>query len=84
MKHTPTPWIYLKDVNSPLYVIENGEIIVGRVDTKANAEFIVRAVNNHEALLKAAKLMLKLLESDGSTHYQWRNIIKEAEAKDGN
>lgn len=53
--HTPTPWEY-----------KDGSFLgVGNFfGSQENAEFIVRAVNSHYALLEAAKISLDYLESD--------------------
>lgn len=50
-RHTPVPWT-------------KGETVISKgIETaKANAAFIVRAVNNHEALLEAVKSALNVLE----------------------
>ena len=65
-KHTPTPWKILKAINTP----EVGDAIVDCNSSKnliasyiapSNAEFIVRAVNSHEALLGAAKIGLSYM-----------------------
>jgi hypothetical protein len=48
-KHTPTPWTSKGD-----QVIEDGEVVADCFQLpEGNAEFIVRAVNSHEALLDA-------------------------------
>lgn len=61
-KHTPTPWEVFTDNETGLFSIgrktsdysgtEYG-IVAESIDLKANAEFIVRAVNNHQALVEA-------------------------------
>jgi len=54
-EHTPTPWLAGCDG----YVIRvrpgTTNEVIAEVNTIANAEFIVRAVNSHDALLEAAK-----------------------------
>ena len=50
-KHTPTPWFVKGD-----QVIGNGDVVADCFQLpQDNAEFIVSAVNSHEALLEAAK-----------------------------
>lgn len=65
IKHTPTPWQVIKesqrhDYFGSLYIKAGKTVIANLVfqlddSEKANAEFIVRAVNSHEALLEAAR-----------------------------
>lgn len=68
-KHTPTPWKY-HDATKTIravpahYWIASMNIFDGAVNNKANAEFIVRAVNLHETLLEAAKDALCELDPD--------------------
>lgn len=71
-KHTPTPWEWLRDdrCTSKLKgcVVHAGSAIVAEVLAKAminsqskseaNAEFIVRACNSHDALVDALKKMV--------------------------
>jgi len=58
-KHTPTPWYISREENGITTI--RGDKANGRLfavaDTlkREDAEFIVRAVNSHEALLEAAK-----------------------------
>lgn len=73
-KHTPTPWrieeeeempdrihaIYGRD-NATIVETDSGYYNPSRID----AEFIVRAVNSHEALLEVAKRLKK---------YAWCNV----------
>lgn len=69
MKHTPTPWKYGSTKGIYLgtdpdqkrrYAIESpsGNSWILQLDDKANAEFIVRAVNAHEDLLEACKALI--------------------------
>ena len=78
------------------HINPGGNAIFGRPDpvNRANAEFIVRACNSHDALLAAAKCALADLEgvmpefepSGDRTHPAWQTIkelkavIKKAEA----
>lgn len=61
-------------------------------ENKANAAFIVRAVNSHEALIEATKNLIKTLESfdgiddyitmpNGMTIGQVKEVIAQAEAR---
>ena len=90
MKRTPTPWhleatwdehcdisIWSDDDS----VIEWTETISHKEKEKANAEFIVRAVNNHENLLDALKATLDFLDKGlyMNTARMARAAIKQAE-----
>lgn len=68
MSHTPTPW------NGDQFTMPetiriasiDGKSIAGlaqSVKNKANAEFIVRAVNSHEELLEASQGLLNALQA---------------------
>lgn len=65
-KHTPTPWHYAPDLSNHgtqlIYGLDNYLVVdAGRInkrnleETRLNAEFIVRAVNSHEELLRCLK-----------------------------
>lgn len=68
MSHTPTPWRYVRQNPSPTtgehmiagakpgYLAEVRDCGSGEVS--ANAEFIVRACNSHDALVAALKSVL--------------------------
>lgn len=63
-KHTPTPWHIKRDRRMAFFQDDSkgslGDAICARLDDEtcaANAAFIVRAVNAHEALLEAAKIV---------------------------
>jgi hypothetical protein len=62
--HTPTPWS-----QEGLSIFVAGKVIIatcptpqktGVFDCSANAEFIVRAVNSHDALLSALKQIIEV------------------------
>lgn len=59
-KHTPTPW-YLLPARTLVNIKGPGGWQIGQIpmDEKANAAFIVRAVNSHEELLEACKRFLE-------------------------
>jgi|SRR5882724_1027477 len=64
-EHSPTPWEIDPRENSDIRSLDGWHLVTSvrsslRTDPKANAEYIVRAVNAHEALLKAAKLLIQL------------------------
>lgn len=62
--HTPIPWINAKAIHhdSDYHYVEgqNGEWIADIIgsDAEPNAEFIVRAVNSHQALVEALEGMM--------------------------
>ncbi|KKL99779.1 hypothetical protein LCGC14_1811000 [marine sediment metagenome] len=60
MEHTPIPWkLDSKPTDYPQTVTSNdGTVVALTGDDRANATFIVRAVNNHAKLLAALENML--------------------------
>lgn len=71
--HTPTPWAVGDNVKQAIYSVEDGECIafahnadlpeLGGISVqvaKANAAFIVRAVNSHEALVAALESLMAI------------------------
>jgi hypothetical protein len=104
-KNTPTPWdcsvtgevmhgysqtYAIHESNQPNLIAGIFKDVKGGDDTaKANAELIVRAVNNHAPLLEAAKFVRMVSDCLGSgipieegdpIHQQARRIVKELEA----
>jgi hypothetical protein len=69
-QHTPTPWkfeVMNNILGIPLlYHINRGDIEVR--SGLADAEFIVRAVNSHEALLETLKSIIE------SNSYWWQEV----------
>ena len=65
-RHTPTPWRVV-EADGKRNVIWNSKVSEAISDdkemTEANAEFIVRAVNSHEALVEALRGMVKYVDS---------------------
>lgn len=106
-KHTPTPWTLWEEnehfvLSGKTTIAEvysdwgyapktKNERIAPNEEGKANAEFIVRAVNSHEELLKAAKeaedALAQSISKDGKTDWRYtklwalRNAIAKAEGK---
>ena len=88
-RHTPTPW----KITSPNYpqhqrVIFHREgdrhekvatLNEGSISADANAEFIIRAVNNHEALVEALSGILARMEDENydEPHYEAVNAFIE-------
>ena len=74
-KHTPTPWEFVFDASSGNSKLWSRPECIGIIyqqgtaeSSKEDADFIVRAVNNHEALLAALE----------QAHKRAVNGIKEA------
>ena len=96
--HTPTPWRKL--VGGKLQIAsDNTSTIIGEIYSQPNvlekyenAEFIVRAVNSHEALLRELKSAIFYIETYGgevTSNFaadgnltQIKEIIRQAEGKD--
>ena len=55
--HTPPPW-EINQYDEKFYTIDSADKGVGEAYSKENAEFIVRAVNNHERLVEALEFCL--------------------------
>ncbi len=67
--HTPTPWnndgrVIFQNTTNGLTKLRITEIQGHEDEAKADAEFIVRAVNSHEALLEVAKKLSETVFSD--------------------
>ena len=80
-KHTPTPWVALgrdiEDSNgehlATTYHMAGGEIGI----SSSNADFIVRACNNHDQMVAALKAILPFAEQhndEGPTDESWQSI----------
>jgi hypothetical protein len=76
MKHEPTPWHFNPDFNyegnAVIQAKDNFHIATvnkfaesfGDGKHKANAAFIVKAVNNHEKLVEKLKALVNMIEFD--------------------
>lgn len=86
-QHTPTPWTYenheIWGASKNIAEIHESKSIFSAGEAQANAAFIVRAVNSHEDLLKAAKMALSCMSPDDNdiTAQSLRNAIAKAEGK---
>jgi hypothetical protein len=78
-EHTPTPWKigdrkpYI-EVWGPMRM--NSSPILASMEHEprdANAAFIVKAVNNHEALIKALKNVQVLISEAAMTGFNWKD-----------
>ena len=56
--HTPTPWTMMDfDHGTAIIYDKEQTVVIPKLTNKANAAFIVRAVNAHEEMLSALKEM---------------------------
>lgn len=83
-KHTKTPWKVWNrtEIEGEQYVLATTSISRHHKDKEeANAQFIVKAVNNHENLLKALKYTKEQagLDKDGPVYKMIEKAIKQAE-----
>lgn len=98
--HTPTPWSYQSD-DSQLIRNSKGDVICEvelpmnrergydtcNAEQEANAEFIVKAVNCHDELVEALKMLLacgivaKYPKDDGKTFLNARLYAEQALSK---
>lgn len=86
VEHTTGPWRWEKE----LYRTEDGVIIgkqsticrVTRTNQAPNAEFIVRACNNHDALLEACKAMQVFVDWWLSTPQHDQQVALRGQAGD--
>lgn len=89
-KHTPTPW-HITNKGYNHYIQKNydgtNEFTVSICSgnqgmAKANAAFIISAVNSHEALLEAAKCLVHDIEISGGKVSKFvKEAIQQAEGK---
>ena len=90
--HTPTPWHlnidpqYIQDQHANIVAVIHAQLDGKRnaeieLEGKANAAFIVRAVNSHEALLKIARAYVQLAEIHGEDHTNASLTIAQAEGE---
>lgn len=84
-KATPRPWEVLKTSYGYSIDHNNGkerncfeEIVEAGKVNKANAELIVKAVNNHAALLEACREALKCLENPPTDNTYCINQLSQA------
>ena len=83
-QHTATPWkSYNHYVLSSVGDIANCQIVqegnpITPEESYANAEFIVKACNNHDALMEALKDCLAVLRLDSDMEEDFAEEIKKA------
>jgi len=81
--HTATPWILFYDGGKPKAILpagKPGSVCEFSYVTRANAAFIVKAVNSHDGLLEALKGLMPLLDGDGNCLEFYEDEILAAEA----
>ena len=95
MKHTPTPWKKSQRVNErhAIRIIGNGMLVAEAraaggswTNAKANADFIVQAVNAYDELLGAVKALHALADGHPyeaqATTLKWTHqLIAKAEGR---
>jgi len=96
LQHTPTPWH--RNVSPaykyPIFADKNGDakgrdwihiaaVLSGNPNQEADLDFIIRAVNSHEALLEALKAAKNLLDEQAidDGHHAEYTMIEQAVAK---
>jgi hypothetical protein len=83
MNHTKLPW-KVDETSWYIQIIDYDGIYVSTVDSinnpEANAELIVRAVNNHERLLEGCKEALGAMTAYKISEYT-RSLLKQAIAE---
>lgn len=84
-QHTPTPWEFAHNDGFPGFrILQSGRMLYDHLATlqgtqaKADAAFIVRAVNSHEALLETLK---KSYDPYGERPKWVQDVIDQAEAR---
>lgn len=89
-QHTPTPWTVFgfssvetvkKYRGDRLEICEAFTSQIDSAEAKANAAFIVRAVNSHEELLGMAKAWVEIMDADPTTPKDILVKAKQAIAK---
>lgn len=86
-KHTPPPWMIGGRLSIIRKITEDEfEVVLGPTKTPSaeDIEVIVRAVNSHQALLKAANEMYRALELAGMKKTDvdtWKTAIANAEGE---
>lgn len=63
--HTPTPWTTFQSQGENGAITDGNGNVIAEGLTEENAAFIVRAVNSHEALLEAAKVLVNSIKWSG-------------------
>jgi hypothetical protein len=87
-KHTATPWygrnteIISKPMNCCVAIVQYiGHAEKDEIEGLANVDFIVRACNAHDDLVKALQRAVVWCEEHGDTRHQWYADAREAIAK---
>lgn len=80
LKHTPTPWTYVGNGPEQWVVYTNQTRIANVLTPEADAEFIVRAVNSHEALITAVQAAIIHISND-KVKEALQNILNRAEGE---
>jgi len=87
--HTETPWEITREMNehSEGLAIESDTTVVAtlcgglpKYEVQANAEFIVRAVNSHEALLSALRALTAIVNGGNPGKIKTQGYLDKARA----
>ena len=90
-EHTPTPWHFDELTDRPdglgyvrcetdnLEISHHGDRGRSRDENLANAAFIVKAVNNHVALVKALGDLLEYCDVDSDGETDWERTVTAAQ-----
>ena len=68
--HTPTPWHYQEKSDAYTHIVRSGDRFILQLsqdtsgEAEATARFIVKAVNSHDALVKALQKIADLPPAD--------------------
>lgn len=89
VKHTPTPWFtkhkgytsYIQKTDEKGHEYTVASMTCNIELAKANAAFIVRAVNSHEALIDGARCALKEMRKNGMTCQNLERALMKADAE---
>lgn len=90
VEHTPTPWIvYQENIKRPIYElhsvafdepVDSRNLVAVTNGRPGDAEFIVRAVNSHEALLDQRNRLIRILEAlkddIENGHYSFKGLAE--------
>ena len=63
-EHTPTPWRVLIQTGFNPLLLDDNDKIVGEIHSPAAANWVMRAVNAHDALVEALTAIIAKFESD--------------------
>lgn len=84
-QHPPTPWSAsnneIRSLNSVLLATMQKHLLINGINQEANAEFIVKACNSHEALVEALEDILAHAQHSIANNPQLKTAMPDIEAK---